>query len=55
MMSAFTPIPVAVRSQAHFCGRLTAGIADSNPADGMDVRLLCLLCVVLVAAYATGW
>ena len=27
-------------------GGFTAGIAGSNPADGMDVRLLCLLCAV---------
>ena len=25
--------------------RLTAGIAGSNPTEGMDDRLLCLLCV----------
>jgi hypothetical protein len=30
------------------------GITCSNPADGMNVRLLCLLCVVKVAASATG-
>jgi hypothetical protein len=28
------------------CGPLIAGLAVSNPADGMGVRLLCLLCVV---------
>jgi hypothetical protein len=28
------------------CGRSIAVIADSKPAEGMDVRLLCLLCVV---------
>jgi hypothetical protein len=27
-------------------GRLTAGIAGSNPAEGINVPLLCLLCVV---------
>ena len=26
--------------------RLITGIAGSNPAEGMDVRVLCLLCVV---------
>ena len=28
------------------CGHLLGGIAGSNPAEGMDVRLLCLLCDV---------
>ena len=28
---------------------LDAGIAGSNPAEGMNVRLLCLLCVLYVA------
>ena len=37
---------VAVLSKALVCGRLIAGIAGSNPAEGMDVRLLCLLCLV---------
>jgi hypothetical protein len=30
-------IPVAARSKVQVCGRLVAGIANSNPADGMDV------------------
>jgi hypothetical protein len=35
--------------------RLTAWIAGSNPAEGMDYfRLLCLLCVVHVATSATS-
>jgi hypothetical protein len=38
------PIPVAVPSNALVCSRLITGIAGSNPAGGMDVRLLCLLC-----------
>jgi len=33
---------------------LTARITGSNPVGGIDVSLLCLLCVVLVAASATG-
>jgi hypothetical protein len=37
---------VAVRSKAWVCGHLSAGIAGLNHAEGMDVRLLCLLCVV---------
>jgi len=31
---------------AYVCGRLTAGIAGSNPAACTEVPLLCLLCVV---------
>jgi hypothetical protein len=34
---------VVVRSKAYVCGRFVAGIAGSDPAEGMDVRLLCLL------------
>ena len=43
---------MAVRSNALVCGRLSAGNAHSNPAEGMDVRLLCLLCTALVVASA---
>jgi len=35
-------------------GRLIAVFAGSNPAKDMKVRLLCLLCVVQVAAFVTG-
>ena len=35
-------------------GRLIAGIAGSNPAEGMNVRLLCLLCVVQPEVSQTG-
>jgi hypothetical protein len=42
----FRPIFVAVRSGALIFPRSVAGIAGSNPADGMDIRILCLLCVV---------
>lgn len=38
------PIPVAVQSKALVCDRLIAGTAGSNPAEGMDVRLLYLFC-----------
>jgi hypothetical protein len=48
------PIPVAARSKAWVCGRALAGVVGSNFAEGMDVCLLCLLCVVYVAACATG-
>jgi len=34
------PIPVALLSKAYVCGHLIAGIAESNPTEGMDVRLL---------------
>jgi hypothetical protein len=40
------PIPVAARSKAWDCGRSLAGIAGSNPAGGMDICVLCVLCVV---------
>jgi hypothetical protein len=39
-------VPVAVMSEAQVCSSLIAEVASSNPAEGMDVRLLCLLCVV---------
>jgi len=35
--------PVAARSKAQVCGRSPAEIVGSNPIQGMDV---CLLCVV---------
>jgi hypothetical protein len=47
-------IPVVLRSKAYFCGHSIAGIAGSNPADSMDVRLMCLLCFVYIAASATS-
>ena len=37
------PIPMAVRSKAYVCGFLNPGLAGSNPAQGMNVCLLCLL------------
>ena len=42
----FGAMPAAVRSKAQVRGRQVAGIVGSNPAKGMDVRLLCLLSVV---------
>jgi hypothetical protein len=33
---------VVARSKARVCGRLVAAVAGSNPAQGMDVCLLCL-------------
>ena len=35
-------------------GRLITGSEVSNPAEGMDVRTLCLLCVVYVAVSVMG-
>jgi hypothetical protein len=46
------PIPVVERSKAWVCSRSPAGIAGSNPAEGMDI---CLLCVCQVEVSATGW
>jgi hypothetical protein len=36
------PFPVATQSKAYLCGRLVFVVASSNPAEGMDVFLLCL-------------
>jgi len=38
-------VPVAVRSKALVCSRLIPGIACSNPAESVDIRLL-FVCVV---------
>ena len=40
------PVPVAARSKAYVFGRSPAEIVGSNPTGGMDVYLLCALCVV---------
>jgi hypothetical protein len=39
-------IPVAVRSKAYVCGSSIAAVVGPNPAESINVRLLCLLCVV---------
>ena len=39
-------IPVAVRSKVSVCGLFPAGIVGSNPAGGMDVSFLWVLCLV---------
>ena len=49
-----TPIPEAAWSKTQICSRSIAGIAGSNPAQGMDVHLFSLLCVVYGVASATG-
>jgi len=43
-----------VPSKAYVWRGSTAGIAGSNPAEGMDIRLLCLLGALWVAASATA-
>ena len=48
-------IPVVVRSKKYVWNRLLAGIEGSNPAEGMDARLLCLLCVMQLVVSETGW
>jgi hypothetical protein len=47
------PIPVFVRSQAWVFGSSLAGISGSNPAEGVDVCLLGVLCCQ-VEVSATG-
>ena len=42
-------------SKESVCGLLIAGIAGSNPPEGMDVRLLCSLRVVKVVSSAMSW
>jgi hypothetical protein len=37
---------VAMRSKLNVCSHLTAGTEGSNPAGGMDIRVLCLWFVV---------
>jgi len=39
-------IPLAALSKVYVCGRLVAGMAGSNPAEGMDVSLVCLYVVL---------
>jgi len=47
---------MAVRCKVLVRNRFIAGVASSNPAESMDVRLLLLLCVVQVAAtFSTSW
>ena len=40
------PTPVAERSKARVCGRSLAELTGSNPAVGMHVCLLWVLCVI---------
>jgi hypothetical protein len=44
-MSSYGPVPVAARSKAWFCGGSLAGIAGSNPAEGMmSLSLVSVVC-----------
>jgi hypothetical protein len=43
-LDAFEPIPASTRFKAYVCGRLIAGIVGSNPAGGVDVLLLWIVC-----------
>ena len=38
------PIPVAARFKAWVCGRLLPGIEGSNPAGGLAVSLVIVVC-----------
>jgi len=40
-------IPVAARSKAWVCGRSLAGIAGSNPVEGMNVFCYVSCCCIL--------
>jgi hypothetical protein len=42
----FTPISEAAMPKAQVCSRLVASIEGSNPAEGIDVCLLCLYVVL---------
>jgi hypothetical protein len=44
-MSIIMPTPVAIRSKVYVYSLLSAWIADSYPAERMDIRFLCLLYV----------
>jgi hypothetical protein len=49
------PTSVAVPSEVQVRSRWFAGIAGSNPAEGMDVRLLCLFVVCCVGSGLWDW
>jgi len=48
------PIPVAVTYRAYVCDRSFFGIEISKSAEVIDVVLMCLLCIVQVAASGTS-
>jgi hypothetical protein len=45
---------VAILANSWVCSRLIAGIDGLNSTEGTDMRLLCLLSVVLAATPETG-
>jgi len=45
-------VTVAAPGGRVVCSRLVAGITGSNPAEGIDVRLLCVLCRERLLRYA---
>ena len=45
---------VAARSKAWVCGFSLVGIAGSNPAGGMDICLVYVVCVLQVEVNASG-
>jgi hypothetical protein len=47
------PIPVSARSKAWVCGRSPAEIVGSNPAGGMDISVVRVVCCQ-VEVSATG-
>jgi hypothetical protein len=47
-------IPVAMWSKVYIYSCMIAGIMGSNPTEGMNVHLLCLLCAVQVADSVMG-
>jgi len=46
LLVMLSPVPMAARSEASFCGHWFAGFVGSNPSGGMNVSLLQVLCVV---------
>jgi hypothetical protein len=53
-LQLLAPIPIAAQAKAQVSSHFTVEIANSNPTEGTDIRLLCLLCFVSVAAFATS-
>ena len=53
-LSFLKPIRMVARSKAWVCDRWFAGIAGSNPAGGLHLSLLQMLCVVQVEVYTSG-
>ena len=47
-------ITMVVLSKAHVCGSSSVGIMGSNPAEGMDVRILCFLRIKQVTVSKTS-